>query len=76
MVKGYDKYTGGGVKVQKTPGDHVYTLIKIQVEEPKDIDKYRSFVGQSMWYTTNVGPDVADAAKELAVHMSHPGLEN
>ena len=24
-----------------------------------------------MWYTTKVGPDVANAERELAVHMSH-----
>ena len=26
-----------------------------------------------MWYTTKVGPDVENAARELAVHTSHPG---
>ena len=29
-----------------------------------------------MWYTTKVGPDVANAAREFAVHMSHPGTEH
>ena len=29
-----------------------------------------------MWYTTNVGPDMENAARELAVHMSHPGTEH
>ena len=29
-----------------------------------------------MWYTTKVGPDVANTARELVVHMSHPGPEN
>ena len=29
-----------------------------------------------MWYTTKVGPDVANVARELAVHMSHPGPEH
>ena len=28
-----------------------------------------------MWYTTKVGPDMANAARELVVHMSHPGQE-
>ena len=40
------------------------------------MNKYRSFVGQLMWYTTKVGPDVANVERELAVHMSHPGTEN
>ena len=29
-----------------------------------------------MWYTTKVGPDVENAARELAVHTSHPGPEH
>ena len=29
-----------------------------------------------MWYTTKVGPYVETAAKELAVHTSHPGPEH
>ena len=29
-----------------------------------------------MWYTTKVGPNVVNAARELAVHMSHPGPEH
>ena len=29
-----------------------------------------------MWYTIKVGPDVANAARELAVHMSRPGPEH
>ena len=33
-------------------------------------------MGQFMWYTDNVVPDVANAAKEMLVHMSHPGLEH
>ena len=29
-----------------------------------------------MCYTTKVGPDVANAERELLVHMSHPGTEH
>ena len=29
-----------------------------------------------MWYTTKVVPDMANAARELAVHMSHPDIEH
>ena len=29
-------------------------------------------MGQLMWYTTKVGPDVSNVEIELAVHMSHP----
>ena len=26
-----------------------------------------------MWYTTKVGPDISNGARELVVHMSHHG---
>ena len=29
-----------------------------------------------MYYNTNVGPDVANAERYLAVHLSHPGTKN
>ena len=31
---------------------------------------------QLIWYTTKVGPDVENVARELVVHISHPGLEH
>ena len=31
---------------------------------------------QLMWYKTNVGPEVENSEMELALHMSHPGLEH
>ena len=52
------------------------TLSKIELEEQNTLNKYRSFVGKLMWYMTKVGPDVANTAMELVVHMSHPGPEH
>ena len=72
MVEGYKKYTRSDVKVQKTPGAPGTTLSKSELEEPKYIYNYRSFMGQLMWYTAKVVPDVKNAARELAVHMSNP----
>ena len=40
------------------------------------MNKYKSFVGQLMWYMTKVGPDVAKMKKELAVYIVHPGPEH
>ena len=76
LVEGYEKYNGNDVKFQKNPGDPGTTLSKIDLEEPYNIDKYRSFVGQIMWHTTKVELDVANVARELSVHMSHPGPEH
>ena len=33
-------------------------------------------MGQLMWYTTKVGTDMANAARELEVQMSHPGPDH
>ena len=66
MIRGY-------LKIQKNTGVMVTTLSKSGLEEPNNINKYRSFIGQLIWYTTKVGPDVGNAARELTVHMSHPG---
>ena len=73
LLERYDNFTGSDVKFQKTPCAPGTTLRKSDFEELKDIDKYRSLLGHLMWYTTKVGPD---AARELAVHMSHPWPEH
>ena len=64
FVEGYDKYTGCGLKFQKTPAALGITLSKSDLEELGNINKHRSFVVQLMWYITNVGPDVENAAIE------------
>ena len=52
------------------------TLSKSDLEDPDNINEYKSFVGQFMRYTTKVGPHVKNAVRELVVHMSHPGTEH
>ena len=76
MVEGYKKFIGTDVNVQKTPGSPGTNLSKSELKQPKYLDKYRSFLEQLMWYTAKVGPDVANASRELSVHMSHPGPEH
>ena len=60
LVEVYEKFIGSDVNVQKTPDAPGTTLSHIDLEEPKYIDKYGSYVGQLMWYTTKVVPDVAN----------------
>ena len=76
LVEGYKIYTGSDLRIQKTPQAPGTTLSKSDLEEPENINKYRSFLGQLMWYITKVGPDVENVARELAVHMSNPGPEH
>ena len=44
LVEGNDNYTGSDVKAQNIPGDPGTTLSKSNLEEPHNVDKYRSFV--------------------------------
>ena len=61
LVDGYDKFTRIEVTVQKTPGNPGTNLSKIELKYPTEIEKYGSFAGKIMWYTTKVGPDVANS---------------
>ena len=63
LVDRYRKFIGGGVKVQKTPGNPSTNLSKSELEKLKDMDKYRSFLGQIIWYTMKVGPDAVNTAR-------------
>ena len=76
LVEGYKNYTECDVKFQKTPGAPDMTLSKSDLKEPYNMDNYRSFVGKLIWYTTKVGPDVSNVARELAVRMIHPRPEH
>ena len=51
-------------------------LSKSDLEEHYNIDEYILIVGQLMWYTTKVGPDAGNTARELVVEMIHPGPEH
>ena len=76
LVEGYKSYTRSDLRIQKNLGARVTTLSKNDFEEPDNINKYRSLLEQLIWYTTNVGPDVSNATRELLFHMSHPGPEH
>ena len=73
LVEGYEKYMGVELRVQNTPRAPCTTLSKGDLEEPDNINKYRSFIGQLMCYTTKMGLDMA---RKLAVPMSHLGPEH
>ena len=76
IVEGCENYRGSYLRVQKNPKAPGTTLSKSDLEDTDNMNKYRSFVGQSMWYTTELGPGVENAAREFEVHMSHPGTDH
>ena len=45
LAESYEKHTGSGVKVKKTPDNPGTTRIMSDLKEPQDIDNYMSFMG-------------------------------
>ena len=75
FIESYEKIFEKTVKKASTPGFPGKCLKKNQ-GEPVMLDEYRSLVGQIMFYMVKVGPDVANAARELAQHMTNPNEDH
>lgn len=71
----YEECTGKKAKLAPTPGYPNQVLQKNE-GETVDIDNYRSLVGKLLFYIVKVGPDCANAGRDLARHMSNPGTEH
>ena len=71
----FEAATGKRAKRYATPGAPGKTLRKNQ-GPMIDLDNYRSIVGKIMYYATKIAPDVSNAARELATHLSNPGTEH
>jgi hypothetical protein len=41
-----------------------------------ELDAYISIVGKIMYYATKIAPDICNAVRELAGHLSNPGAEH
>ena len=44
--------------------------------DPMMLTEYRSLVGKLLYYTTKIGPEMANAVRDLSSHMSNPGAEH
>ena len=75
FVRKYEECTGKKAKLAATPGYPNQVLIKNE-GETVDIDNYRSLVGKLLFYIVKVGPDCANAGRDLARHMANPGPEH
>jgi hypothetical protein len=73
--KKFEEATKKKVKEAATPGFPGQVLVK-NTGAIVDLDNYRSIVGKIMYYTTKVGPEVSNAARDLASHLSNPGTEH
>jgi hypothetical protein len=73
--KKFEEATKKKAKESATPGFPGQMLIK-NTGEMIDLDNYRSIVGKIMYYTTKVAPEISNAARDLASHLSNPGAEH
>jgi hypothetical protein len=67
ITDNHKKATGKETKIYTTPGAPGKCL-PVKVE--------RSLVGMIMYYTTKLAPELSNAARELASHLSKPGEEH
>jgi hypothetical protein len=65
----FEKATGKKAKVYATPGTPGKTSRKNE-GAMIDLDAYRSNVGKIMYYATKIGPEICNAVRELAGHLS------
>ena len=69
LVEAYEKHIGKEAKIYETPGKPHEYLSKSEEDEPVDIDQYRSFVGQLMFFTTDA-PHRASRAAYLPLRQN------
>ena len=75
IVEYYEKVTGEKAKLAKTP-EFQNTVLSRNDREIIMLEEYRSLVGKLLYYTVKVGPDCANAVRDLTRHiMSSPGEE-
>jgi hypothetical protein len=75
IVKHFELATGRPAQEASTPGYPGKTLTKNEGEMVM-LDEYRSLTGKIMYLTTKIAPELSNAARELAQHMSNPGEEH
>jgi hypothetical protein len=71
----FGKASGKKAKVYATPGTPGKTLRKNE-GTMLGLDAYRSIVGKIMYYATKISPEICNAVRELAGHLSNPGKDH
>jgi hypothetical protein len=75
IIAKFEKAIGKEVKSYQTPGVPGQTLKKNE-GVPVMMPEYISILGQALYYSTKLGPTMANSVRELASHMSNPGDEH
>jgi hypothetical protein len=74
-----EKYSNNADRVAKnggTPGFPAKTLKKNEGNSVKMEAYYRSIVGKIMYDPTKIAPELSNAVRELAGHLSNPNEEH
>ena len=71
----FQEAIGRPAKKALTPG-YPGQMLKENKGEVVKIDEYRSLTGQILYYMVKIGPELANAARDLSTHMSNPGEEH
>ena len=74
-VNDFVTFTEHKVKTARTPGFAVKTL-KNHTRNPVEIKAYRSLAGQLMYYSVKFELDIVNTARDLARHISNPGINH
>ena len=75
FIRKYEESTGKLARPAATPR-YPHQVLNKNEEETVDIENHRSLVGKLLFYIVKVGPDCANAGRDLARHMSNPGTEH
>jgi hypothetical protein len=75
-IEAFRNMTGHYASAVSMPGYPGKVLQKHKGEEPVMLDKFRSLTGKIMYVEQKIMPMIANAARKLAQHMSHPGEEH
>jgi len=71
----FEQATGKPAKTAPTPG-FPHQMLRKNTGQVHRLDDYRSIVGKIMYYATKLAPEISNAARDLASHLSNPGLEH
>jgi len=71
IIRVYEEHIGEEVKIYDTPGKLNEYLGKHD-SEPAEIEKYRSLVGQIMFFTTKLGLKLRNLTRALSGFMPNP----
>ena len=75
IVANFENYLGRKIKIYASPGKPSEYLRKNE-GDPVNIEKYRSFVGQILFFTTKLSIKTGNACRALSGFLSNPGEQH